>query len=73
MSVFYLLTEISWGEHWDSPSCTTVVETLYYQCLSVMLSVIMIIILQLFRNLHVAYTDMFSNPFYTPGTKIKSK
>ena len=28
---------------------------------------------QLFRNFHVAYTDMFCNPFYAPGTKIKSK
>ena len=27
----------------------------------------------LFKALHVAYSDMFCNPFYTPGTKIKSK
>ncbi|XP_064395358.1 trafficking protein particle complex subunit 2-like protein isoform X2 [Halichondria panicea] len=27
----------------------------------------------LFKSLHVAYTDMLSNPFYTPGTKINSK
>ena len=29
--------------------------------------------LQLFKSLHVAYTDMFCNPFYIPGMKIKSK
>lgn len=27
----------------------------------------------LFKNLHVAYTDMFCNPFYATGTKITSK
>lgn len=27
----------------------------------------------MFRKLHTGYTDMMSNPFYTPGEQIKSK
>ena len=29
--------------------------------------------LQMFRKLHVAYTDMFCNPFYNPGENITSR
>ena len=28
---------------------------------------------QMFRKIHVAYTNVMSNPFYTPGSKIESK
>lgn len=28
---------------------------------------------QMFRRLHVGYTNMLSNPFYVPGTPIESK
>ena len=28
---------------------------------------------QMFRKIHIAYTNVISNPFYTPGTKISSK
>lgn len=27
----------------------------------------------MFRKLHVAYTDMFCNPFYNPGENITSR
>jgi len=27
----------------------------------------------MFRRLHVAYTDMFCNPFYNPGENITSR
>lgn len=28
---------------------------------------------QMFRKLHTAYTQLLSNPFYTPGEAIQSK
>ena len=28
---------------------------------------------QMFRKLHIAYTNLLSNPFYIPGTSIESK
>ena len=28
---------------------------------------------QMFRKLHIAYTNLLSNPFYVPGTSIESK
>ena len=28
---------------------------------------------QMFRKLHIAYTQLMSNPFYVPGEEIKSK
>ena len=27
----------------------------------------------MFRRIHTAYTQLLSNPFYVPGTPIKSK
>jgi len=28
---------------------------------------------QMFRKIHIAYTNVMSNPFYSPGTRIQSK
>jgi len=39
----------------------------------VLLSIVVVCMFQMFRQLHHAYVDMLCNPFYIPGESISSR